>query len=311
MKAHFSTSIFCGLCVALGTAMVPGRQEAAAGQDRQRPVTVEVASGRSFTAEVDPRTDETRLWLRQSRGTVVILRPIRWERVVRAQLGEEALSGEEFRGAIVQSGELMQRGNKVEAGRSGFIRVHAGGSTDSHATESAASARGSAAMTTAGGGPRVAIPVRSLAIDAWVANWDGDVEVDGLAVEVRPLDGNQEVVPVHGTLEVSLMGWRAATANSKQYSARLGRWSQLVGPTDFGLSGAVYRFPFQSAHPEYNLQWAPDGAVHARLSVPGGGVFEVTKSDVRIRPYSAARDHLQQTTGGRFFPLERTGRGKR
>jgi len=338
MKAQSSTSISCGLCVALAAAMVLGSQQAATGQDHQGPatlartrrvpsavfssfsadgtrrvpaITVELASGRSFTADVDPRTDAIRLWLRHSRGTAVILRPIRWQRVVCVKVGEETLSGEEFREVIVQPRELVPRGDEVEVGRSGFIRVHAGPPTDSHAAESPASAGWSGAMAATGGGPRAAIAVRSLAIDAWVANWDADVEVDGLVVEVHPLGANQAPVPVRGTLGVTLMGWRSATANSKQYSARLGRWSHLVGPTDFGPSGAVYRLPFQSAHPEYNLQWAPYGAVHARLSVPGGGVFEATQSDVRIRPYSAARDYLQQTTGGRFFCLERTGRGRR
>ncbi|MFH1923324.1 MAG: hypothetical protein ABIP48_25965, partial [Planctomycetota bacterium] len=77
---------------------------------------------------------------------------------------------------------------------------------------------------------------------------------------------------------------------------------------EFGLLGAKYRFPFQAVHPEFDLELAPYAAVHARLSVPGEGVFEATESDVRVRPYSATRDHLQYTTGQRFFPLERTGR---
>lgn len=338
MKARFSTSTLFGLCLALAAVAVPGKQKAAASEYRQRPVTVagrrlvtpaafwissadgvrrvpastvEVASGRSFTGDVDLRTDATRLWLRESHGTAVIIRPIRWDRVVRAQVGEETFSGAEFRKAIVQAREVVPKGDKVRLGRSGSIRVHAGGPADSPAAESRVSGRGSDAMTTPGGGTRAAVPVRSLALDARVANWDADVEVDGLVVQVRPLDASQAVVPVRGTLEVSLTGWRAATANSKQYSARLGRWSQLVGPTDFGLSGAAYRLPFQAAHPEYDLRWAPYGAVHARLSIPGVGVFEVTESDVRVRPYSATRDYLQQTTGGRFFPLERTGRGRR
>jgi len=61
------------------------------------PIRVELASGRVFVADLDARTDAEVLWLRWQRGTVVLRRPIRWDRVVRAKVGGEELSGEEFR----------------------------------------------------------------------------------------------------------------------------------------------------------------------------------------------------------------------
>ena len=48
-------------------------------------LTVKLASGREFTAQVDQRTGD-QLWLRFSAGRASILRPIDWDRVKSAQL---------------------------------------------------------------------------------------------------------------------------------------------------------------------------------------------------------------------------------
>ena len=47
------------------------------------------------------------------------------------------------------------------------------------------------------------------------------------------------------------------------------------------------------------------------LTVKGPDGFEASADMVRIRPYSAVRDHLQQATGHRFFHHEHTGDGRR
>ena len=150
-------------------------------------------------------------------------------------------------------------------------------------------------------------PVRSLAVDAWVANWDDDVEVDGLVVQVIPQDDYGSMVPVRGVLEVNLLGERRGALKHRQSFVGLGRWTRRVRHDDFGPSGAVYRLPFQAVHPEFDLSKEPYGAVHVRLTVPGHGVFDATADMVRIRPYGTVRDHLQQATGERFFRTERTG----
>ena len=63
-------------------------------------VIVELASGRSFQAELDPRTDASRLWLRAREGTAELLRPVHWDRVVRATVAGEQLSGEQLRAVV-------------------------------------------------------------------------------------------------------------------------------------------------------------------------------------------------------------------
>ena len=78
-----------------------------------------------------------------------------------------------------------------------------------------------------------------------------------------------------------------------------------MSAADFDPSGAVYRLAFQAVHPDFQFDLDPHGLVHARLSVPGDGAFEASQALVRIRAYSSVRDHVQQTTGSRFLPVER------
>jgi hypothetical protein len=310
MRNSLLISVPCGWCLVLAV-VTAGAGQAATAEEQTDLVAVEVTSGRVFRGEIDSQTSETQLWLRWSQGAIVVRRPIHWERVVRAEVGGETLSGEEFRLLSVgQPGQVDAKPVATESGRSRVIRLHSDRSTPPGYSAAAHVAQDPASAAKADIGGQKTPPVRSLAMAARVANWDGDVEVDGLVLEIGPQDASGNVVPVQGTLEVNLLGWRVGTSEFQQ-PVRLGRWTRLVRPSEFGPAGAAYRFPFQSVHPEFDVQWAPQAAVHARLSVPGEGVFEATESMVRIRPYSAVRDRLQQVSGQRFFGLERTGRGRR
>ena len=79
-----------------------------------------------------------------------------------------------------------------------------------------------------------------------------------------------------------------------------------LGPASH--EGAVYRLAFQADHPEFDLDLGTHGIVQVRLVVPGQGVFSSSADMVRVRPYSAVRDALQQLDGRRFFPGEHVGR---
>lgn len=314
MKAGFSICVLVALLAVSGVA--PGRGRAMAGptEDIARPLAVTVASGRVFTGQLDPRTDDSRLWLRWTHGTISVLRPIDWDRVVEVRSDGDTVAANDLRRAAVPS-----QASAVDAAEPKTFRFHSWRPGDSQPAGSARKvprvsivpvAAPSRPLGTAGAFDRPgASPVRSLAIDAWAANWDGDVEVDGVVVDVRPLGASGAVVPVHGTLEVNLIGWRTGRTRPNQPPMRLGRWTRSVRVEQIGPSGAEYKLPFQGIHPEFDLQWASCGTVHARLSVPGQGTFDATESTVRIRPYSALRDHLEQTTGQRFYAAERTGRG--
>ena len=95
MKTILPICLLCGLLLAV--AGVPGASiaPAAVAQDpvADERVVVELASGRTLNAVLDPKTDEQLLWLRWERGTAMLRRPIRWDRVVRAEVGGENVSG--------------------------------------------------------------------------------------------------------------------------------------------------------------------------------------------------------------------------
>ena len=312
MKTIVVISHLCWLLVFVGllSPAVAGPPEDV--EPLRAAVTVEPVEGRSFTAKVDRRTDDWQLWLRWSRGSAHLLRPIRWDRIRRVHVGQETLTGEQFR-------------RRVEAARPEVIPLPPEGPPrriDVKGAEYPGDAKAAAPTREAPGRepaarPALAAPearrVRSLAIDVAVANWDADVEVDGLIVDVYPLDGDGQVVPVYGTLEVDLTIQRWGVVKRPQPFIQRGRWTELVRTRHFGPSGARYRLPFGAAgfHPEFDRCAAPYGAVHAQLSVPGQGVFAATQSTVRIRPYSAVRDALERSTGERFFPQEKTGGGRR
>jgi hypothetical protein len=262
-------------------------------------IVVEVAGGRKFIGQVDPHTDQTRLWLRRQQGSAVVLRPLAWQRVVRVQIAGAELSGEELL-AIVK--ELRPTASPPAPPPGGMTEIVLSGAVGPREAV-AATNMGSLALSET---PRVC----SLAIEATTARWNANVEADGLLVRVYPLAAAGGVVPVRGSLEIEWIGRRTDVIQPEASFCRLGHWTVQVSERDFGLDGAVYRLPFQSVHPEFDLAVALYGAVHARLSVPGQGTFEATASMVRGRPASVVRDQLQRATGHRFFPQETTGDGR-
>jgi hypothetical protein len=153
------------------------------------------------------------------------------------------------------------------------------------------------------------LPARSLHIEAAADKWSSYSDNDGVVVRIFPCDANGNVVPVAGTLLVDLIGTQSANLTRGEPFPQLARWVRRVEPRDIAADGATYRLRFQAWHPDFDLQLGSLGVVHARLTVPGQGVFDDTASMVWVRPYSATRDRLQMHTGGRFFPQERTSRG--
>ena len=264
--------------------------------DSPVPMTVELASGRRFVARADPRTDTERLWLRWGEEDATVLRPIQWSRVVRAQVGPAWLTGPQLREAVAALRKVFPRQKPT----ANFGKIQLIGIEEDFSNRSPARKTPEDGLTR--------LPVRSLAVDAWVANWDSDVEVDGLVVAVFPLDAQGRLVPVEGNLRVELIGRPPRSPRRENPYTRLGSWTRRVHSEAIGPRGAQLRLPFQAFHPESRPEAEPYGAVHVRLTVAGRGTFEATATDVRIRPYSAVRDRLQQATGRRFFPSELTTR---
>ena len=262
-------------------------------------VVVLVASGRHFSGSIDARSDSSRLWIRVSDKSILLLRPIDWDRVVSARIGDRQFSAEELRAAV---GKLASARVEPESHGENSERHPASDSrTPSEHTvgDREASARSPKRDDETG-------PVTTIQIEAAVCHFGPSVESTGIAVTLRPLDGDGNLVPVDGTLTVDLVGQRFTVVTEGNGFPPLGRWTVAVRASDFGPSGVVYRLPFQAVHPDFTHDLLPHGLVHAQLAVPGEGVFEASRAMVRIRAFSSVRDHAWQTTGNRFLPIEQT-----
>lgn len=288
-------------------ASVAAESPADALPPRQPPpgrlVRVERFDGRSFDGMIDPRSDGRELWLCRRYGTAVVRRPIAWSLIAHVELAGQSVSGDELRAAVEQVRAESPRGEPAAPWeKTVSMRLLAAPAATAGIEPSEAPAPGPPDAPRHDG-LRTG-QVEWLAVEATAANWDGDVESDGLLLVVEPRDAAGRLVPVRGRLEVELIGRRWGVARGPQPYGRMAHWSLPVEPSDFGPLGARYRLAFQGVHPEFDPQVAPHGAIHARLSVPGRGVFEASDAAVRLRPYSAVRDEQQQLTGRRFFPGE-------
>lgn len=258
-------------------------------------LSVELVSGRHFTGQVDPRTDDETLWLRYGSHNITVLRPILWKRVVNAQhegrdVNVDALAelAQQIKTPPPENQPTIDRLSQPRASSTSFAE-QAG-----HAL--AASPR-----------------VHSVAFDTFIANWDSDVEADGLVVRIYPVGGDGRVLPINGSVAVDLTAIRTTSfyghpRGRGQVVDKIGTWTKAVRADSSSNRGLEFRLPFQARHPEFATDIGSYGLVHIRLVVPGHGVFEASQDAVRIRQFAPLRDQLQQTTGERFLPNERTGR---
>jgi hypothetical protein len=281
------------LCAAVMLAVQGGMPTHPTADHAEDTVTVQSRDGRILTGEVDTRTDENLLWLRCTAPSILVMSSVQWSQVVVAQYRGQALSAAEFRPLA----EKLKSKLPADFFPSDFAWL--GGASQSRPIS-----------RTSEPGIRQHPKVQSLHIEAAVANWDADVEIDGLELRVFPCAADGEIVPTHGMISVRLIGHYPYPTNRKDAFRELARWGKKVRTTDYGDWGAVYRFPFQNVHPEFDLASSADGLVHCKLGVPGQGNFEASVP-ISLRPYNPLREQLQLHQRKRFFPRERTGRGLR
>jgi hypothetical protein len=261
---------------ALGSALALGADPVATSAA----VAVHLEDGRTLTGQVDAATDDEYLWLRTTAPGIAFSRAIAWKDIVAVDHGGKECRTAEFRPIAEQIKTPLPEG---------FF----------------ASPKARSAQPTS---PRVE-PVRpnrvaSLEIEARMANWDADAAPDGLELRIRPLDAHGRTLRVDGDLDVRLVGQRIAGPNAPGAFPELGHWSELIRAEEVKPFGATYRLPFRAVHPEVDLGFSPDGVVHARLGVPGQGVFEAS-APVYLRTPGRLRDQLQLRKNVRFFPFER------
>ncbi|MDX1945987.1 MAG: hypothetical protein SFU86_11370 [Pirellulaceae bacterium] len=249
-------------------------------------LTVRLASGREFTAAVDSRTSDQHLVLRFARGRATVRRPIEWNRVVAAT----------YQGGTVDLADLRTLAERIK-------------------TEAAPVPAAIAGPELPVSPPKAATPPRvtTVTFDAHLANWDGDVETDGLVVDVAPLSADGQLVVATGTVEIELHALPTRQPHDTPHAGEsavvlVERWTRSLRPADFAAGGARLKLPFGQIHPEFDTSLLAHGLVHLRLTVAGDGVFDSTQDAVRLRPWSPTRDQLQQQSHPRFLPNERLGR---
>lgn len=256
-------------------------------------VTVELQSGRTFSGRISNRSTDERLVLLKERGTIKIWRPIAWNEIAAVKIDGEAAEVDRLR-ALANEAALRPGDERHVA-----LRPAITSEDQPILPEEAAH-----------------IPVvTSITFDAFVANWDGDVETDGLVVLLAPLDADGGLAPVSGTVEIEFFAPQRRTFHHAPKSGgdtleRVERWTVQVHPADYGPRGAKLRLPFGAIHPELDQDWPANhyGLVHVRFAAAGHGVFEDSRDGVRIRPWAPNRDQLEMNTGRRFLPTEGLGR---
>ena len=259
-------------------------------------VSVITKSGRTFRGAVDAKSSDTHLWLRFGSTRAQLLRPIDWSNVESVTYEGRVLDSAASRKLAA---ELKSVAPKMPS-KIGVRRENQ--RSDAELAQQALAQSPARAV--------------SLEITAYAANWDRDVEVDGLVITVTPRDEYGQILPTSGTLEVELISEMSrvretiTAGESRIRNERIGRWTQRVAPEHFDALGASYRLPFQAIHPEFTPSLINLSLVNAKLSAPGSGTLNASTTAVRIRPLSTFRDRYENRHGGRFAPIERTGRGK-
>lgn len=265
-------------------------------------VVVSLPNGRQITATIHERTNAAELWLEYGTRTVTVVRPVAWKTIVEASHQGEPIS-------IPQLRELATRTVSEQPPAPASTRVvHVPPADESVRRETMAQRARRALGFVA--------RVRSVQFDAALANWDGDVEADGLLLRLFPIDDQGGSVAASGTLRVEFIGRRQVEFNDARHHrgtalGEIGRWTAQVDEADFRRGVATVKLPFQASHPEFDVDWLADGLVHVRFTAPGHGTFEHSLDGVRTRPFSPLRDATQVQSGRRFLSTERTGRGKR
>lgn len=272
-------------------------QTAAFCQDQMQTVTVNLTDGRQFHGQIDPQSTRERLVLRSASGPVTIWRPLPWAQLARVESGGQPLDLSELRAQAAASSPAPNPLTKT-------IRLRTLGTPAPPKPPKPDTA------------PPIQVPrVTNVAIDAALANWDADVEADGLLVDLSPLGADGALAAVAGTVEVELYVPERRTFDLAPLSGGdtlelLERWTRAIEPGDFGPSGARLKLPFGAIHPELRPDWVAShyGLVHLRFSAPGHGVFEASRDGVRIQTWAPNRDRLELQTGSRFLPTETLGR---
>ena len=211
--------------------------------DVKSKVTVYVSAGKRVKGHVDARSSEESLFVRFGSGRSTILRRITWRNFESAERNGQQLSKQQLLElAATVRDEAQLTGESQTAVNENQERFHQAG-------------RAQAA-------PSILIPlVTHIQSDVAVANWDADAEVDGLLIHLRPMAVDWHVVPVAGSVTVTLSAKRHAPFHDVPHGRGevrrvVKQWRVRVDPLHVTSEGAPIQLPFDVVNPATDDRWA-------------------------------------------------------
>lgn len=278
--------------LALASTVLPLSARGAGG-----PVIVELTDGDCVEAALDARTDGSRLWLTTNLASGSLSQSIPWEHVHEVEIAGQNFEGRLVRIAVetIRDAEASPKVEPASPHRTlldGETLKSEGRPWQSNARLPDVSPRSHRA-------PRV----EAMTVSARLANWDQDLAVDGLVVELRTYDSDGARIACNGNVTFALQTWKSS-GRDDGVGMHSERWTRAVRGADFESGSVHFRLPFRVIEPQDSSDWCPHGALHVRMAIPGSGVVERTVTDVRVREIEPMRDTLEQNTGRRYFPSE-------
>lgn len=205
------------------------------------PLTVHVRSGRTFSAPVDVRTDESTLWLRFEGRSVRLLRPVDWNDITSAYYEGESIdldSLRPFAHSLANHERLVDR-----------LPTRAPGGQPHDET-----ARQLLFVQ----------PVESFHIDAQWGDRDSDRVVDGVTLQLAVRDRKGNAVPANLRIEATLeMPSSDERPHHRGAFEQVQRW--VVAADRPGVHLSV---------PSAAQQCRQVGRLTVRVTIPGEGTFE-------------------------------------
>ncbi len=255
-------------------------------------VEIQARDGRTLTGVVDDRTDGDRLWLRREESGIILASSVAWDEIDAVDLD----------GASLSVDELANQATHLATAEAAWYAEVVQQELPYHALVTPATGRFSHGR---------ASRVRSVQIvAACLANFDRDMEPDGLQIALVALDERGAPVSVRGNFTAQLVGERRPALAPHRTFGMLERWSETVRPIDFIDGVATFELPFRRTAPEWEFELTPDALVNVTLGVYGEGNFAAS-APVMLREFNPLRDHLQLEQGTRFGPFEVHGRPPR
>lgn len=237
-------------------------------------VVVWLADGRMLVGEVDPRTNEDRLWLRSSSPSFVVATSAAWEHIETVNADGMRLPVEEFAKRVDEFRPKEEEPN--------VLPVAASATPPNVATPVSRPIPQHNAATR----------VVSLDVEARVANWDQDAETDGVEIRVFPRNTFGELVPASGQITATLIGRNQFPTRDHKAFPQIGQWSLQADTSDFGPYGGVYRLPFRGRHPDQDRSLVQYGLVEVSFYVAGQGRF-TSDATIYLQTFNPVRRDMQ------------------